>query len=142
MMATAILAINALPPRFWDDFICSFSPSISLSCPLCRRPRRRLDVPAGECQERRPVWARGVSTAMLAEGHITINQRCLYPGKPRSSQILLSQELVHRPSANPAQDHSLTVHPPIPLPATPAQPTSQPAHPTPLSHSPALITPF
>src|SRR5260370_30301317 len=100
MIATAILATNVLRPRFCDEFICSFSPSISLGCPLCRSRRRRLDVPAGKCQKGRPVWARCVSAAVLAKGDITVNQRCPYRGKLGSSQILFSQKLVHRPGAN------------------------------------------
>src|ERR1700678_2884971 len=58
---------------------------------LFRRRRPRPRVTAGERQERRPVRRIGVTTTMLAESYVAIDQRCLYRWKLSSPEILLTQ---------------------------------------------------
>ena len=52
---------------------------------------------------------------MLAEGHFTINQWFLDNGEFDCSQILLSEQPVHRPGAGGRQKHALGVDPAISL---------------------------
>jgi len=64
-MAIAKLASNVPQLRLCSECICSLLDSTSPRGALRRRRDRRLDVAAGERQERRPVWLRRVSATVL-----------------------------------------------------------------------------
>src|ERR1039457_373268 len=72
-----------------------------------------LDVAVGEGQEGRPVGCVGVSTTMLAEGHVAVHQRSLDGGELGGPEVLLAQELVYRARAGGGHEHSLGIHPSI-----------------------------
>src|SRR2546427_12569089 len=82
--APGIVTVSASIPSYWFvSYIVSppLHPIYPVH-PVSTLPDRRSliagsEVTAGEGEERRPVRARGVSAAVLAEGHVPVDQRGL-----------------------------------------------------------------
>src|ERR1700681_2859068 len=84
----------------------------SLSC-ATRGELPGLYVAVGERQERRPVRRRRVAAAMLAKGHVPVDERRLDRGKLGGAHVFLAQKPVYRPRASRRQEHSFRIHPSI-----------------------------
>src|SRR5208282_2440252 len=83
-------------------------------------------IPARKRNERRPVWRRRVSAAVLPESHVSIDQRCLDWRKLHSPEVFFAEQFVHRPRANGGQKHSFRVYPCVALRGGPSSNKNRP----------------
>src|SRR5271170_1076565 len=98
--------------RFWTGFA-------SLTCGLITRPsrvnRRPLDVAAGEGQECRPVRSGRVSSAVLAESDIAVDEGRFDGRVCRGSEVFLAEQFVNGPSSDCSEEHAFRVGPAVAL---------------------------